>query len=111
MRHDRQETGSPGNRGRVNIKSLSEYEFRKFRVRFHGPIGALIATEKEWYETSDRSVLGIVLLDRTDRDWGFVVLSPDEKGDFRAVNTGHSFKVIGSARDALFTAMEEQSPE
>ena len=87
------------------ISEISEYEFRRYRVSFYGPLGALIVEEKEWYVGSPPVLLGVIIFDRIDGDWGFVVLGPDELGDFRAVDTGASFQDIGSARDALRTAM------
>jgi len=92
------------------IQQISEYEFRKYRVSLCGPLGALIIEEREWYVGSPPETLGVVILDRIDNDWGFVVLSPDEHGDFRAVDTGSSFQDIDSARDALRIAMISQGP-
>jgi hypothetical protein len=92
------------------IQQISEYEFRKYRVSFYGPFGALIIEEKEWYVSSPPETLGVIIHDRIDDDWGFVVLSPDEHGDFRAVDTGASLKDIASARDALRIAMVSQDP-
>jgi hypothetical protein len=92
------------------MEGISEYEFRRYRVSFSGLVGALITEEKEWYASSPPVTLGAILLDRIDDDWGFVVLSPDEHGDFRAVDTGAIFKDIDSARDALRIAMMGQEP-
>lgn len=92
------------------IQQISEYEFRRYRVGFCGPLGALIVEEKEWYVCLPPETLGVIILDRIDNDWGFVVLSPDEHGDFIAVDTGASLQDIDSARDALRIAMISQEP-
>ncbi len=91
------------------IAQVSEYEFRRYRVKFEGPFGALIIAEKEWYACASPPVLGVILLDRVDGDWGFVVLMRDESDDFTAVDTGASYPDMESARQALKDAMKRSA--
>lgn len=55
--------------------------------------------EQFWYEDDGR--LGILLFDRVDADWSFVVLEKDDIGVFKAVDCGVSFMVSREARLAM----------
>ena len=94
-----------------DIRQVSEYEFRTYRVSFTGPFGALIIEEREWYVGSLPDVLGVVIFDRIDGDWGFVVLSADETGNYIATATGASLLDIDAAREALISAMQNQTAQ
>lgn len=91
------------------VHQVSEYEFRRYRVSFFAPLGTLIVDEKEWYVGSSPEVLGVIILDRIDGDWNFVMLTPDDRGDFRAEETGTSFSTIESAREALLRLMTKHT--
>jgi hypothetical protein len=61
--------------------------------------------EVEWYSTSGEQLLGTVLLDKTDRDYSWVVMRRDEANVYRAVDLGTSLPSALEARQALAAAM------
>ena len=66
-----------------------------------------IAHEREWYKADGGEVLGIVIQDRVDTDWVYVVLGPDERGEFRSIDVEHSIVDRQTARKRLHAKMAE----
>ena len=56
------------------------------------PLIRVIANEVEWYEAFDRKILAAIVYDRTDRDYGFVVLGRDSQKMFRCIDMSCSFQ-------------------
>lgn len=65
------------------------------------PFVWVFAEVVEWYSDQDENVLGILLLDRHDNDWGYVILGRDERSLFRGIDTKVSMPDVESARKAL----------
>lgn len=63
----------------------------------------------EYWARTDGVLLGVVAIDRIDRDFGFVVLGRDEHGRFRGIEAVCSWPTQDKARDMLFDAMCEIS--
>ena len=63
--------------------------------------------EVMWYATSDDRVLGVVIRDRVDNDFGWVVLTRDTNV-FRAVDVQTSRSTIELATEELHGAMCKQ---
>ena len=58
-----------------------------FRNKFSPPLPATHAKmycELEWYATDNDRLLGTVVLDKTDQDYSWVILSRDAQGKYRA---------------------------
>jgi len=70
-------------------------------------MATLMATEVEWYSDSAENVLGVIILDHTDRDWNYVVLGRDERGLFRWITGDCSFEKVEAARASLHLKMDE----
>jgi hypothetical protein len=66
-------------------------------------------TELEWFSDHDERVLGIVVIDNTDKDWSWMVLGRDEAGLFRAIDLGVSISTREEARALLATKLTEHS--
>ena len=49
------------------------------------PYMAMMASEVRHYETSDKSNLALVVFDKTDRDFGYLILGRDERKIFRCI--------------------------
>jgi hypothetical protein len=63
--------------------------------------------EVEWYATEDERLLGVVILDRIDADYSWIVLSKDKGGAYRSPwLSGVSLLTREAARQALHAAME-----
>lgn len=69
----------------------------------------LFAREEEWWSDSKEHLLGIILLDRFDKDWSWVVLCRDEHGRFRGIDLAVSISTRDEARTALQNKMREYS--
>jgi hypothetical protein len=63
--------------------------------------------EREWYADTKENVLGVVLLDKVDNDWSYVVLGRDEVARFRAIDQETSHRTVDEARAALDKKMME----
>ena len=66
------------------IESISVQEFEALGPA-RGPMAKAIGEEVKWFGDTARNLLGVVIRDRTDNDWGYVVLRRDERETFRAV--------------------------
>ncbi len=68
-------------------------------------ITPMIADEREWYKTMGGEVLGIIIRDQIDNDWVYVVLGPDEHGEFRSIDVESSIVDHVAARTRLHAKM------
>lgn len=69
------------------------------------PLIYFIAEELEYYSNEDESLLGLMLLDRTDGDFVFQILARDEVNHFRTFEVETSIESITEARDKLLSRM------
>ena len=76
---------------REHFQSLTEYQYAS----------TIWTREKEWWVDIDERVLGVVVLDLTDKDWSWVVLGRDEVGKFRFVDLKVSLHTQQEARRQL----------
>jgi len=65
------------------------------------PSVELFVEEREWYADQDENVLGVLVWDKHDHDWGYVVLGRDERALFRAIDQGVSHPNADTARREL----------
>jgi hypothetical protein len=62
-----------------------------------------------WYATEDDRVLGVVVLDLVDHDFGWVMLTQNEQGPgYTAVDVATSYPTIADATRALHESMTGQ---
>ncbi len=73
------------------------------------PLAAMMSREVEWWSDAQERVLGIVLLDLTDKDWVWIVLGRDEQGLFRAIAVNASIPSRDAARAGLQAALVEHA--
>jgi hypothetical protein len=61
-----------------------------------------------WFATDDDEVLGVLLRDKVDHDFSWVILTQNDQGPgYTAVELDHSKPTADVARRELHTAMEE----
>lgn len=60
-----------------------------------------IAQEISWWATADESLLGVVILDRIDNDYGWLILARDAIGRFRCISVDASLDSQFRAEEAL----------
>lgn len=87
------------------ITKISEDEFYEYNV-IREPLVDLFATEKSWYKDDEDSVLGLVLMDKTDKDWGYVILGRNENDEYRAIKTMVSYDTKEEAQEILRDAIQ-----
>lgn len=93
------------------MKRLTEFQFRAFNHPEIHPMFHFFVDEREWYSDDAGSTLGVVFRDREDGDWGYVVLKPDEKGEFRCVKVESSIGTIQAARVRVLEEIDRVSRE
>jgi hypothetical protein len=86
------------------IQRLTKQQFDDLHPVRH-PLLALAGEEKAWFVLTETGLLGTIVLDRSDKDWNFVVLSRQEDGQYQCTDTGVSFPTQADAEQSLMTAM------
>jgi hypothetical protein len=89
-----------------SAKLLTAERYNAFIAWTRSPAASVIGKELELFSTVDEQIIGVLFLDRTDRDFGYVVLGRDEKGRFRCVDVDTSMS-RGDARHALLKALKK----
>lgn len=96
------------NRERKLAENIFRFGKRLTRRQFDAycycrmPLVRFTAEEIEWYSIFDNKLLGIVIRDVTDNDYGFIVLGRDARGLFRCIEIGTEFHATPvMARKAL----------
>jgi ribosomal protein L30 len=90
----------------VEIKLLSFRRFNALGGYARNPATVTYLEEAEWYATADERVLGMVVRDLEDDDWGWIILGRDERLRFRAIDVMSSLPSIVRARADLMEKME-----
>jgi hypothetical protein len=67
----------------------------------------LLTQEAAWFEIGQERLLGLLVWDRFDYDYGWIVLARDRLGRFRAITQNVSLPTFDAARDDLLGAMEQ----
>ncbi|WP_326522956.1 hypothetical protein [Sphingomonas sp.] len=65
-----------------------------------------LVQEAAWFASDGERLLGLIVWDRIDHDFGWVVLGRDRKARFRAIAQDASLPSFAAARDALDTAID-----
>lgn len=87
------------------VKPISKERFNAYVAWTRSPVVSFYGKELEYFANSTETLLGVLILDRTDRDFGFVALGRDLKRRFRCVDVNASMTKTG-ARHALFQSMQ-----
>ena len=93
------------------IRELTQFQFKAL---LHSPRPAFfdyLVEEHEWYSDESQDTLGVLFLDKSDRDWGYVVLKTDSQSVFRAVGLELSVGVKNDAREKLLARVEQASED
>jgi len=67
----------------------------------------VISDEVAWYEAFDRKILATIVYDRTDSDYGFVVLGRDTQKIFRCIDLSLNIRSQADAEEALRVCIEK----
>lgn len=91
------------------MKSLTKPRFDALAGYIRRPETIIFSQELEWYADDAERVLGVLLLDLTDGDYGGVVLGRDARRRFRAVWLSNFSQSPDTARQLLHTSLQEWS--
>jgi hypothetical protein len=86
-------------------KPINVAEFNDRTGHTYQPATTCSIALEHWVEMSG-VLLGVIVIDRVDSDYGYVVLGRDEHGQFRAIEAAYSHSIDG-AREALYSTMHE----
>ena len=64
------------------IKAIKKRQFDALQPT-HKPMSRLVVEELEWFANEQQTMLGAVFYDPAEESWGWVVLCPDQKHEFR----------------------------
>lgn len=90
------------------VRSISKARFEALSYA-RAPLIKSYSDEIEWYSNKENSILGIILIDRTDSDYVVVVMGRDEVGVFRYIDGTHGIIDILEARAFLISKIEDYS--
>ena len=82
-------------------KSLSPHRFDLYALGVRSPLIRLMTDECSYWSNLDETIIGTVVYDRTDSDYGWVALARDRIGRFRWVAGNVSLKTERQAEAAL----------
>ncbi|HEV2294109.1 MAG TPA: hypothetical protein VGR35_09635 [Tepidisphaeraceae bacterium] len=88
------------------IRAISRQEFNA-KDPTREPLATMLADERGWFADDAGNIVGVVLFDKTDKDWAWVMLGRDPKGKFRAINTNVSLESQEDAQKDLMAKMAE----
>ncbi|HJR06638.1 MAG TPA: hypothetical protein VJ842_05230 [Pyrinomonadaceae bacterium] len=83
------------------MKPISKLRFDSLAGYARAPFAPLVVSELGWYENANEKVLGVVLYDLHDKDYGYVVLGRDRSKRYRAVKPVSSLATAKEARQKL----------
>ncbi len=91
------------------VSAISLYRYNALAGYSRKPSTFLFSEEAEWYEHSSGRLLGALILDLIDEDFGGVVMARDARGRFRCVEVTDFHDDIEQARRLLFDGLEKVS--
>jgi hypothetical protein len=94
-----------GQQSAVAFQRITCAEVERLGAARH-PMMFMYVEELEFYAALDGWYLGVLLLDKSDRDYSFAVLGPDPKGAKRWIGGGDSVKSIDDARSRLTALLQ-----
>ena len=86
-------------------KPISLGEFNERTNHAYQPVTACDIALEHWIDLGG-VLLGVIVINRPDRDYGYVVLGRDEDDQFRAIEVAY-VRTIDGAREALYSTMRE----
>ena len=83
------------------IELITENEFSEYVIKtFTG-----ITKEFAWYRSNTLDLVGVLVQDNIDKDWGYVILAKEEDGNYRHQDVGASIDSQSDANNELYAKM------
>lgn len=92
------------------VVAMTPERYNAFVAWTRSPIANDIGEELEFFSSADERLVGVLIKDLTDRDFGYVLLGRDGKGRFRCIDVQMSLKKT-EARHALFASVKRHLAE
>ncbi len=89
------------------VKSISLKRFNILAAYTRRPTAFLLSEELEHLATNGDRVLGVLIRDKIDGDFGGLVIGKDESGQYRCVDPLTFTHLYDSARDELIAGLEK----
>lgn len=89
-----------------SVKPLTRERYNAFVAWTRAPSAQFLGDEVELFSTLDEHVIGVIVRDALDRDYGWVALGRDAKGRYRCINVSASL-TLGDARQGLLKELKE----
>lgn len=89
-----------------SVKPLTPERYNAFVAWTRTPIAGMMGQEIEFFSTLNERVIGVLILDRTDGDYGYVALGRDEKGRYRCIGVNMSMRKL-DAQHALLRELKQ----
>lgn len=90
----------------MNVLEISEDKLVDFKMEKH-PAAVMIATEKKWFISPDNKLIGIIIQDTLDKDWGYVILAADSDDVYRPLDIQASLDTSNDAESRLRNSMSD----
>lgn len=107
-RHDRLVAGT-SHHPRRHMRPISKVRFDALAGYARQPHTTFVAEELAWFEHGNERVLGTLILDKEDGDYGGIIMALDRKGRFRCVSVSPFEQSRRRAEVAMRRAMESVS--
>lgn len=91
----------------IRAAPLAKQRFDALAGYARDPLIFLLVQELEWYAAAEEKLVGTVTVDRTDKDYGWVVMARDKRLRFRGVSVAASISSLEEARVQLFLELEK----
>ena len=92
--------------GKIEVIEMDVKRFNALAGYTRSPIAAYVSQELAWYSNKEETVIGVLLLDTTDRDYAAIVMGRDEGKRFRAFDMTVSVPTLKEATDWLVGAIK-----
>ena len=88
-----------------DIREITADQFLE-AVHVRSPLADVIYQELEFYSALGGWYLGVILRDKIDQDYSWVVLGPDESGTYRGIDQGWNVETEDESRQQLIDALK-----
>lgn len=92
------------------VVTMTRERYNAYVAWTRSPIVNDIGDELEFFSSADETLIGVLIKDLADRDFGYVVLGRDRKGRFRCIDVNASLRKT-EARHALFASVKRHLAE
>jgi len=88
----------------MSINEISREEFDSYNP---ARMGVGLASERAWYADTSKDIIGSLLKDSIDKDWGYVILALHDDGLYRFADGNVSIQTFDEAESILLNRMRE----